>query len=352
MLPIDFILLQSDPIIPGYWGTIFQIIGILVIILTLIELLSNLFPKLSRLKKFLFQFLSHYFHFKSLEKKAIAVDIEGAINESVIDLQSELPTGWIQKASIKWVKEQSPNDLREGEIILRLQPQEKQDSNLVTGIFTYFSNTLFPETKEIIPECTRKAVALQISRRTIEEKRSFALQTFENEIVEREIKVDPNILTFLDDFRQLDKKGFFTGSFLREVDYTAKKIRFLPIRNKFLEEINFIINHNKAFIDALPEVPNHLWSRKSESSSYRFLLVKNPFKYKHKIYVNRAQMSLDDGIEHLFVMGSNNERKFVKKVIEEIQKIPNYELAEVYNLYKDFRGKRNGIGALFIANIK
>jgi len=350
MPTVSLILLQSDPVVPGFWGSALQIVGIVVIVLTLFELLSNLFPKLSRLKKNLFKFLSNHVKYKKIEKKAIALDIEGAINETVVELQNELPYGWVKKASIQWVKEQKSSDLKEGEIILRIRPQEKQDFNLVNGIYTFFSNSMFPETREIIPASTQMAVSLQISRRTIEEKRPFVIQLFEDEIIEREVKSNPAILTYLEDFKQLDRKGFFTGSFLREIDYTAKKIRFLPERKNFDEEIGFIIDHIKKFIESLPEAPNHLWSRRSGTSSYRFLLVKNPFKYKHKIYVNRAQMSLDDGIEHLFIMGSGKEKEFVLKVIEEVKKIPRYKLAEVYTLHRDFRGKRNGIGALFLAN--
>jgi len=348
---MTFVLLQADPVIPGFMGNALQILGIIVVILTFIELLSNLFPKLTRLKKNLFGFLHQHFKFKILEKKAIALDIEGAINETVLELQGELPAGWVRKASIKWVKEQKASDLNEGEIILRIRPHEKQDSNLVNGVFSFFVDSLFPETKEIVPECTQKAIAIQISRRTIEEKRAYALNSFENEIVEREIKIDPRILTYLEDFKLLDQRGFFTGSFLREVDTVAHKIRFLPDRQTFFDEIKYIINHNKGFIEALPEVPNHLWTRKSTTSSYRFLLVKNPYKYKHKIYVNRAKMSLDDGIEHLFILGAEVEKEFINKVIEEIEKIPNYRLAEKYSLHKDFRGNEKGIGALFITNV-
>lgn len=338
-------------ILPGFWGAFFEIIGIIVVILTLVEQLSNIFPKLSRGKQFIFRKASQHLKFKSLEKQAISSDIEGVINESVNDLQNELPNGWIKKANIKWVKEQSLSDLEEGEIILRLKPQSNQDSNLVQGIYCFFSHSLFPKTKEIIPESVNKAMAIQISKRTIESKRKFALKCFESEIIEKEIKFAPAILNYLEDFEVLDRKGFFTSSFLREIDFTAEKIRFSAHRNKFDEEIKDSIAHTKKFIESLPEAPNDLWSRSGVAYSYRFLLVKNPFKFKYKIYVNRARMGFDHQIDHLYIMGSKKEEEFVSEVIKEIQKeIPEYKLVETYRLNKDFRGKKDGIGALFIHN--
>jgi hypothetical protein len=336
-------------ILPGLWGAIFEIIGIAIVFLTIIEQLSNLFPKLSKGKQYLYKKASQYLKFKTLEKQAISADIEGAINESVNKLQDELPSGWVKKANIKWVKELSLSDLEEGEIILRLKPQDNQDSNLVHGIYCFFSNSLFPKTKEIIPDSTQKAIAIQISKRTIENNREYVLKKFENEIIEREIKITPAILEYLEDFDKLDKQGFFTGSFLREIDLVADKIRFSAHRNKFTEEIKGTINHTKNFIAALPDAPNELWAKNGVVGSYRFLLVKNPRKFAYKIYVNRAKMGYNDNIDHLYIMGSKREEKFVNKVIERIQKeIPSYKLKEIYRLYKDFRGHDDGIGALFI----
>lgn len=336
-------------ILPGFWGVLFEIIGLVVVLLTLFELLSNLYPKLSRGKQFIFKKASQYFKFKTLEKQAISADIEGAINESVNILQDELPNGWIKKANIKWVKEQSLSDLEEGEVILRLKPQANQDSNLVHGIYCFFSSSLFPKTKEIIPESTQKAIAIQISKRTIENNRNYILKSFENEIVEREIRTTPDILDYLEDFDKLDKQGFFTSSFLREIDIVADKIRFSPQRNRFTEEIKETINHTKRFIAALPDAPNELWAKKGVVGSYRFLLAKNPRKFAYKIYVNRVKMGYDANIDHLYIMGSKREEKFVNKVISRVQKeIPSYKLKEVYRLYKDFRGKDDGIGALFV----
>ena len=336
-------------ILPGFWGALFEIIGIIIVFLTLIEQLSNFFPKLSRGKQFIYKKTSQRFKFKTLEKRAISADIEGAINESVNIFQDELPNGWIKKANIKWVKEQSLSDLEEGEVIMRLKPQENQDSNLVHGIYCFFSSSLFPKTKEIIPGSTSKAIAIQISKRTIENNRNYILKSFENEIIEREIKTSPDILDYLEDFDKLDKRGFFTSSFLREIDIVAEKIRFSSQRNRFREEIQETINHTKRFIEALPDAPNELWTRNGVVGSYRFLLVKNPRKFAYKIYVNRVKMGFDAHIDHLYIMGSKREEKFVNKVISRIQKeIPSYKLKEMYRLYKDFRGKDDGIGALFI----
>ena len=42
-------------ILPGFWGTLFEIIGIIIVFFTLVEQLSNFFPKLNRGKQFIYK---------------------------------------------------------------------------------------------------------------------------------------------------------------------------------------------------------------------------------------------------------------------------------------------------------
>ena len=150
-----------------------------------------------------------------MEKKAIASDIENTVNEVVLELQSELPFGWLDRASIEWVdRDIRDSDFIDGEMILRMRPLEDQDTNLINGIYFFFSKALFPETKEIIPASVRKATALQISRRTINNRKSFLKQKFETSILEPSIKEDSSILEYIEKFDGLEtEKGFSRADF-------------------------------------------------------------------------------------------------------------------------------------------
>jgi hypothetical protein len=342
------LLQNSEPILQEPWVSIFMIIGLIATPLSIIGILFAIVPKLKLGGQWILNKTNEYLKLRFLEKKAIGNDIENTINISVSELIDELSEGWIHKVSIKWVKKQAPGKLKDGEMILRLRPMESQDSNLINGIYFFFSDSLFPDSREIIPPDTYKAAALQLSRRTIIEKDLTLEKKLNDEIIENEVQNDAQILDYLDNFKFLDESGFFTGSFLREIDLIAKKIRFLPERKKIREEIISVINHTKEFIAAMPDTPNNLWTKKGMATSYRFLLIKKHYITKYSIYVNRAKKALEDGIDHLYVLGSNLDKRFVIVVINHIRKIEGLELVETFNLYRDFRGKRNGIGALFI----
>lgn len=95
--------------------------------------------------------------------------------------------------------------------------------------------------------------------------------------METEIKLDGNISNYLEHFQKLDKKGFFTSSFIREADFMAIKLRFSEKRQRFSEEIKGIISHMTVFMESLPNATENLWAKNDDVSSYRFLLAKNPF---------------------------------------------------------------------------
>lgn len=79
---------------------ILAIIGFLAIILSFLKLVFDVIPKLSLIKSKFWKFLSKKIKHKRLEKKAIASNIENVVNDVVVDLNKELPHGWIKKASI------------------------------------------------------------------------------------------------------------------------------------------------------------------------------------------------------------------------------------------------------------
>jgi hypothetical protein len=264
-----------------------------------------------------------------------------------MELEDELPEGWFSKFKIEWVKDEKLENLKEGESIIRLKPLESQDSNLLRGIFHFFHIGLFPRTKEIIPRVSSDAMTIQLTKRTINEHKPYLSNKFNDEIIEVEIKKQPEILNYLDSLERLDRRGFFTGALLREVDYTALQVRFTPNRLDFEKEILTIMEHMVKFMSSLPDAPDHLWARKGSTHSYRFLLAKNPFKNKEAVYVKRALQAYDDKIERLYVLGTLRDKNFIDRVIKEIMKSTKYSLVEKYTLYRDFRKKRYGVGALF-----
>lgn len=330
-------------------GNILKFIGSCTVILLFFQSVFIVFPKLGTLRKNCWKYIANKYRYKRFQKKAIALDIENAVNETVSDLQSEFPAGWISKASIKWVdKNIKEDDLDDGEMILRIRPIEDQDENLIKGVFFFFSKSIFPKTKDIVPKNIRKAVALHISRRSIKDKRPFLINKFEDNLLEIAIRDDNSIIFFIDKFDEIDKKGFFTGSFLREIHEIAIRSRFKSLRNNFDRESRDVLDHIQSFVQQMNRNDNPKWSRIGPATSYAFLLVAKPTHSSVDPYVKQVKIHLQRGVDRIYVMGTSDEKYFVREVISALSKIPNCDLLEIFNLNRDYRGNRKGIGALFI----
>lgn len=330
---------------------ILAFIGAASLVLMLIKLLFEVIPKLGSLRANAYRAISERYKHRGLEKRAIAANIENVVNDSVGFLQKELPVGWISKARIEWVREESLDDLEDDDLILRMKPIEDQDENLMNGIFYYFTKALFRGVKEILPRTPRKAAVLQLSRRTITKHHPYAIEDFERGYLEAAIGVEPDIAFYLGHYNTLDQRGFFTGVYLREITALAEKVRFTAQRSQIADELKEIIDQISTFIEESPKAPEERWYRKTDISSYGLLLVAMPAwrgrTRREQTYVNRAKYNISKGINRFYVLGANRERSFVRRVIRAIANQTPYTLVELFELNKDYRGESGGLCAIF-----
>lgn len=332
-----------------YWVVIlFTVIGVLY---TVLKFISFLFNTSISLKIWWADFLEQRaknLKFKNLKKRAIANKIEATVNSTVFELQKELPKNWSKKMHLKWVNKGNLKRLKNGQSILRIEPSERQDYNIINGIYFYFNETLFPETFEVVPPRVLNALSINLSQRTISNRVPYLSKTFEDTIMEREIQQDSDILKYIAPFKDLDNRGFLTGAMVREIDVVAEKIRHKELRNSFEGEILKMCGHMTEFASKLPKAPDHLWYYENNTHTYKFLLARNPGKMKVYIYLKRAQEAYDDGVERLYVFGKNEDFKFTQKLIRRINTDTKFKHIETFELDRDFKTNKNGVGAIFV----
>jgi hypothetical protein len=325
-----------------------EIIGSLSLIFGFIHVLFKVIPQLRNFKNSSINYFAEKFKNKKLQKKAIANNIEKVVNDIVIDVRKELPIGWLKKVSIKWISGNKLIKSEENLLILKLKPLQNQDYNLINGVFHCFNNSLFPDTIDVIPKNIHKASVMLLSKRALITHFPFLKDQFETNIVETAIKSDPTIAEFYGKFDEIDKEGYFTGTFIREVHHIAKCARYNEKRKQIEMEIRELLSHIIIFQNKKPNSNEDVWFRKGLISNYGFILVAKPFHSKVDVYVSRALKRAQKGIYRLYVLGCNQERFFFKKVIKAISTIPEYKLIELYKLNRDYRGEKGGVGALLI----
>lgn len=119
------------------------------------------------------------------------------------------------------------------------------------------------------------------------------------------------------------------------------------MRNQIDDEIKSVLEYVDDFVKNIHKDSNNGWSRKGPATSCAFLLVAKPSSWSVNPYVYRVAEHLNQGVERIYIMGTNIERRFVKNTISAISKLPSCHLVEIFELHRDYRGDRNGIGALY-----
>jgi len=325
----------------------------------LIKYLFNIIPQLEALKSDIIKPLAKKFKHKKLIKAAIKSDIRGNVNSTVMTLQNELPKGWCNEMDIKWVEEEKKEDfLNDNEAVIRMRPLDDQDMNFVLATYYYFKKSIFPKIKSVIPDNHLESSALYLSQRLLKTKKEKLIPVFQDNILESVVVKNKDILKYINRYEYIDSRGLFTGTFLREIQEVAKQIRFSSLREIIDKEIEDILTHLEKFIKGLKkkgDMPDSNWRKLGPVTKYGLLLIAQPQKVRVGIkqYVNRAKKDLSSGIKRLYIFGTRNEKSFAVKVIHAIdESIPEYKLIEIFHLFKDYRKRKGGIGALFIVENK
>jgi len=339
---------------PGLWFFLF----ILVAIPWLLNTLANLIPQIDVLRSKILLPIAKKYKQKKLIKSAVKSDIRGHVNREIAKMRNHLPAGWTGEMDVDWVEAEEPSTLKDdNKIIVRIRPVEDQDRNFVNAAYYYLRSSFFPKTQAVVPKPHYEASVLHVCRK-IAESRSAATKTFfEDHILEPAIQRHQHIPDHLEDYAELDKRGFFTGTFLRELHLMATDARFTRARANMTQETASVIDHIKAFITAYDahhagqgEMSPTAWYNDGAVSRYAILLVANPAKTENGIdaYLNRARSRFQSGSRRLYVFGANKESRFANAVISGIEgTIDGVRLVEKFETPFDYRGNKSGVGAVF-----
>jgi hypothetical protein len=336
------------------------ILLIIIILLLILNFFTKIIPQFDLLKARILLPLSKKFKQRKLVKAAIKSDIEGHVNIQIKNFQKYLPKQWIKQIDIDWVSEEDEKQFIEDErVVLRLRPTDCQDKNFINTTYHFLKQIIFPKTNRIVPEAHLESSVMFLCKKIASRRGGNTMTTFEDDLLEPAIQKYKKMPQFLEDYETIDKKGFFMGTFLRELHLVAMEVRFTPQRSNVGAEANGIIKHIKEFINKYEngkhDIPSSLWYNMTNISKYGLLLVAHPIKAQLSVdaYINRTKEKFDNGANRVYVFGTKSESNFFDAVICGIEKmIPNCELKEKFITPFDYRGNSDGLGALFIKKLQ
>jgi hypothetical protein len=295
--------------------------------------------------------------FKKIVKAAIKYDIRGKINREVSKLKEELPKDWINEIDLKWVEQETKEDfLNDDEIVVKVRPISDQRRNLANVLYLFLRKSFFPKVKKVVPEIYREASVLYMAHRIICNYDVETTKIFEDFILEPVVDKKGKIVEIYDMYSKIDKRGYFSGPFLREIQEISERARFTAQRKIVAEETKQILDQLAEFDnwiqkkDKKGDMPSEKWYRPGKIASYGFILVARPYKVRFGVnqYVNRAIERENLSVERLYILGSSQESNFAERVAKAIEEKTDYTLKEKFLTQFDYRGDKSGVCYLFV----
>ena len=277
----------------------------------------------------------------SAEKRYIALNIQGQINsfQKAINKEVEglLPYG----IKIDWVGEDiTPESfVAEQMVIIRLRHHKNRDENLIRILSEYLAKALVPEIKHHLKKETKQAIDYATMRKILK-KAPSALNRFYETVYKPEVEKNREIEEYCKMMEDLDKHGYFTRIFLREL-----KDLGMEVKDSFPSE-----NIDKEIKEFLQFLHRIAIKKREEDVPLQFIgdyiktclvLIARPEIMSLDPHKERIKKNIFAGVRSFYLLGRGRNVELVKTMAKEIDKWENTRRLDTIQTFKiKYEGKK------------
>jgi hypothetical protein len=268
-----------------------------------------------------------YYFFKKGEKKIVAHDIQGRVNEFARSLKKEIANFEPVGISIQWVTEkENPSDFfKENRLIIRMRQHEDQNKNFVYASMAFISKAVLTKTKKYLSPSQRESVDLFVGRKLLEKEKPHIVDSFFEDYYSLKALSNDRIMELLEKYEIIDKVGLFFPVLVQELAFLGDKVFYKPKNEKIVVEITDFVNFLKDY--AGRETGEEKIPKNFKGSYCRcgIVIIAKSFKREvgdSKPYVSYMKKLLESKLENIYLIGSStlNNRSFIDQISEEAQK--------------------------------
>jgi len=298
-----------------------------------------------------------YFLIKRGEKKIVAHDIQGRVNEFSKSLKKEIANFEPVGISIQWITEkENPSEFfKENRLIVRMREHTDQNKNFVYASMVFISKALLTKTKRYLSPSQRESVDLFVGRKLFEkEKPQIADRFFEDYFAPKALTKD-KIMELLEKYEIIDKVGLFFPVLVQELTFLGEKVFYKPRSEKIITEVTSFINFLQKYTER--EIGEETIPKNFEGAYCRCGIVIIAKQLKREMgdlkpFVNYIQNLVENKLENIYLIGSASKenRNFIDQISEEIQRkfrLEKYASKE-YKAKIKIRGERQNVNSYLL----
>lgn len=283
-----------------------------------------------------------YFLIKRGEKKIVAHDIQGRVNEFSKSLKKEIVNLEPVGISIQWVTEkETPSEFfKDNKLIIRMRQHVDQNKNFVYASMVFISKALLTKTKKYISQSQRESVDLFVGRKLFEKEKPRIADRFFEDYFAPNALYSSKIMELLEKYEIIDKVGLFFPVLVQELTFLGEKVFYKPRSEKIIAEVTGFINFLQKYAER--EVGDQTTPLNFEGAYCRCGIVIVAKSLKREIgaltpFIRYIQSLIEKKLENIYLIGSatKENRNFIDRISKEVQK--EFQLQSY--MTKEFRAK-------------
>ena len=178
-----------------------------------------------------------------IEKRYIADDIEGRINDFSRDLTKEIRNHDAIGVKINWVNENETvrSFFDDNKVMMRMRKSENQNENFVFASMTYISKALARRAKSYISQSQRESIDYSVAQKLFLAKKPEVMHVFVENFLSKMSK-NKKISSYFDIYSLIDKVGLFFPVLLQELNFLGDKVFGSKREDVIIKEVDGLID--------------------------------------------------------------------------------------------------------------
>lgn len=265
---------------------------------------------------------------KSSRKKAVALDIQGRVNEFSKTIKKEMPEFKPVGIKIEWIEEEeTPRDFFDkNRLIIRLRKFNDQNKNFVNASMVLLSRRFLTQVKNYISPSQKASLDLYAARKLFEKEKPQVQQQFFEDYFSIKQSSNEKIMELLEKYQVIEKVGLFFPVLVQELAYLGNKAFYKPksIRSRIISEVNDLINFLRDYSNReIGDTKTPLCFRGTFTRCAIVIIAK--YYKRERSYIDRfvhyIGTLVKDSFESIYLLGSAElkNQTFIRSVSSKIQ---------------------------------
>lgn len=296
------------------------------------------------------------FFLKRFEKKYIATDIQGHINNFNKEIKKKVKNYEPVKVKIQWIQKGNVNAFfKDNALLIRMKKSDNQTDNFVVATMTFISQVMLRKTKHYISPTQTESIDLYVAKKLFEKEKPEIVEQFIQSFLIPKTENSTKIANYFDKYSIIDRADLFFPLLMQELIFLGNKIFGQKKDSYIIADVNGLIDFLKKYSereegdDGLSNLFNGRYCR------FGVMIIAKSFKVAYgdkSPYLKYLGKLLNAGIENIYIIGPSKEKtiKFIKEICMTAEK--EYSLQRLvereYSPSIRRRGKRIKIDSFMI----